>query len=130
MTTAATEPRAIAPAWRVAVQQAANRNRHQREIVLRYPAIAKRLTEPPLRLAEPRQWTGYIPGYWEAEDRHGRVRPNLSPIRAQLEAILFAACERADAETQAALPAPADMPALEAAPEAPADELTPPWRTQ
>jgi hypothetical protein len=89
---------AITPAWRTAVHQGQARNRQQREIVLRYPDIAKRLCGPPMSLKEPRQWSGFIPDYWEAEDKLGRVRPNNSPVRAQLFEVFMAACERADAD--------------------------------
>lgn len=121
--TAVAEPRPFAAAWRAAVAQATTRNRHQRALVLRFPAIAKRLTEPPLRLAEPQQWTGYIPGYWESEDKAGRVRPNTSPIRAQLAEILQAAAEAADQQTPAA---PLDTDPMQGA----ASGITPPWRTR
>lgn len=123
MTAAVDAPQqTIASAWRLAVRQAAIRNQHQRALVLRFPAIAKRLCEPPLRLAFPHQWTGYIPGYWESEDRHGRVRTNNSPVRAQLAQILQDAAERADAEAgQGAAPTrDAETP----------EQITPPWRTQ
>ncbi len=86
-------------AWRAAAAQAATRNRHQRALVLRYPDIAKRLTEPPARFADPAQWSGYIPGYWGPEDRTGRVQPNTSPVRGQLAEILQAAAERSDRES-------------------------------
>lgn len=79
-------------------QQGLAAARYNRELVLRYPDIAKRLTEPPLKLAEPRQWTGYAPGPYLPEDVHGRTRPNPSPVRVQLLEILHAAAERADSQ--------------------------------
>jgi hypothetical protein len=145
MTAATTQPApetAIEPAWRTAVHQGRLRNQQQRAIVLRYPDIAKRLTEPPARFTEPRQWSGFIPDYWLPEDKSGRLRPNASPVRAQLAEILMAACERHDAETKATAvgaathtstedgtaagdtqPTTQPSPAVDAA-------LTPPWRTR
>lgn len=98
--------------WRTLLAQAAaqeaENNRRNRDLVLRYPDIAVKLTAPPLRLSRPENWNGSLPGPYlpEEEDpdgRHGpgRVRPNRSPVRAQLLAILHEAAERADAETKA-----------------------------
>jgi hypothetical protein len=69
---------------------------YQRELILRYPDVAVKLTAPPLSLANPQQWSGYIPGPYHPEDEHGRVRPNRSPVRAQLLALLDEAAHRAD----------------------------------
>lgn len=113
----------ITEAWRAALRQADTRNRHQRTLVLRFPDIAKRLCEPPLGLKDPQQWTGYIPGYWDAEGPHGHVRPNTSPIRAQLAEILQTAAAHAD--QQRAVIA-LDAEPMQGVPTA----VTPPWRNQ
>lgn len=86
--------------WRKRVSAAAVAgpllNQQRRELVLRYPDLAAKLTQPPYSLARPDQWTGFIPaGDYEA--RHGRV-PVDAPIRAQLLAILNEAAQRADNE--------------------------------
>lgn len=82
-------------------QAAKTRNR---ELVLRYPDLAKRLCDPPLKATSPETWSGFVPGRWLPEDEDGRMRPNTSPIRAQLLAILTEAADRADQDTR---PAPA-----------------------
>lgn len=63
--------------------------RRNRELVLRHPDVAKRLTDPPLSYQRPDQWTGYIPGpEW-------RGQANDSIRRAALIDIVMAA-EAAD----------------------------------
>lgn len=84
----------------IAAQEAEN-NRRNRELVLRYPDIAAKLCAPPLRHSRPDVWNGSLPGPYLPEGADGRVRPNRSPVRAQLLAILHEAAERADAETKA-----------------------------
>jgi len=43
------------------VAEAKRRNMIRRERVLRYPDLAKLLTEPPLNYDRPDQWNGYVP---------------------------------------------------------------------
>jgi len=69
----------------------------RRDLVLRYPDIAAKLTAPPLKLADPRQWSGFIPA-GDHEGPNGARIPNHSPLRAQLVAVFNEACERADAQ--------------------------------
>lgn len=83
-------------------------NRERRALVLAYPDIAKRLCEPPMNLSHPEAWNGFVPGRWLPEDEDGRIRPNTSPIRAQLLASLAEAAEKADHDTR---PAPTPQPA-------------------
>jgi hypothetical protein len=59
-----------------------------RERVLRYPDLAQKLTEPPLRYANPRQWNGFIP-----PDVCGQ-QLNLSPRRDALWALATEAYRR------------------------------------
>lgn len=73
-------------------------NEQRRAMVLRYRDVAAKLTGPPLRLKSPDQWTGFVPGPWMPEGNGGSARPNPSPIRAQLMAVLTEAAERADAD--------------------------------
>lgn len=68
----------------------------QRALLLRHPDIADWLREPPLKLSTPANWSGYLPGAWLPEDQYGNVRPNPSPIRAQILAALMAAAARED----------------------------------
>jgi hypothetical protein len=69
-----------------------------REIVLRYSDIAAKLKEPPLKCADPKTWSGCIPGPHHAESAGGVLRPNRSGIREQLLVIVMEAAVRADAE--------------------------------
>lgn len=79
---------------------------HNRELVLRYPDIAAKLTAPPFKCADPRAWSGFVPGALCPEDVRGRVALNQTPIRAQLLAILHEAAQRADAQSTALTGAP------------------------
>jgi hypothetical protein len=79
-------------------------NQTRRELVLRYPDIAAKLTLPPMSLARPDCWNGFIPAE-DYEGPHGLV-PNDSPIRAQLVAILDEAAHRADNQAKPATPTP------------------------
>jgi hypothetical protein len=72
----------------------------QHKLVMRYPDIAARLCDPPLRYASPNQWHGFIPPAYDRERVDGTTPLNTSPYRAALMAILEAAAERADAERQ------------------------------
>lgn len=64
----------------------------RRELVLRYPDIAAKLTERPLRFSRPEAWNGYIPPKL-TPDRDG-YRLNTSPFRAALVAICAEAEQR------------------------------------
>lgn len=66
-----------------------DRCKARRARVLAHPDIAARLCDPPMRYPTPEMWTGYIPGPTRGEDR-----PNYSPIRRQLLAIVQAVHER------------------------------------
>ena len=72
--------------------------RQRRELVLRYPDIAAKLCAPPLKHSRPEVWNGSLPGPYLPEGADGRVRPNRSPVRAQLLAVLTEAAARADHE--------------------------------
>lgn len=75
----------------------------RRDLVLAYPDIAAKLKLPPLKLADPRQWSGFIPAA-DHEGPNGTRIPNDSPLRAQLVAVFNEACERADAQQRPAGP--------------------------
>lgn len=67
-----------------------DRNAERRASVLRYPDLAKKLTEEPHCWTKPERWNGYIPpALWNQA-------PNKSPQRAALLA-LVAEAERRDA---------------------------------
>lgn len=63
---------------------------YRRGLVLRYPDLAERLTEPPVKLARPDVWTGYIP---PATDCVGAL--NTTPCRPALLALVAEAERRA-----------------------------------
>jgi hypothetical protein len=83
-------------------------SRERRERVLAHKDLASRLTEPPLRLGDPRHWNGWIPPRWLPEDccdicaggrpscssREHTRRPNESAVRKQLVAIAAEALQR------------------------------------
>lgn len=82
--------------FRAAAARSKAESQARRQRVLSYPDLAVKLTEPPLGLAHPRQWSGWIPSRYHAEsacsgcarglactDEH-HARLNESPIRAQL----------------------------------------------
>lgn len=93
----------------IAAQEHEN-NRRNRELVLRYPDIAAKLTAPPLKHSRPEVWNGSVPGPYLPEREDGTVRPNRSPVRAQLLAILTEAAERSDHDSR---PAPATQRAAD-----------------
>lgn len=64
------------------MRDGAARNAHQRTAILAHPDLAKKLTEPPISLARPEQWSGYIP---PAVTCTNAINP--SPVRAALWAI-------------------------------------------
>lgn len=71
----------------------------RRARVLRYPDLAKRLTQPPLNIPTPEMWTGYVPparGPWGGSDGFGDVKviANNSPARAALVEISAEALRR------------------------------------
>jgi hypothetical protein len=83
----------------------------RRARVLAHPDLARRLTDPPLRLSDPSRWSGWIPPKTLAEEccvhcagsnprppcrgcPH-RTRANDSPIRRQLVEIVAEALRRA-----------------------------------
>jgi len=60
---------------------------HRRGLVLRYPELAAKLTEPPIGFTAPEKWNGYIP---PATDCTGamntaRCRPALLALVAEAE---------------------------------------------
>ena len=77
-------------------------NARRRALVLRYPELAAKLTEPPIRHTTPEHWTGYIPPAYDAETYGGGQPINTSPVRAALVAILAEAEARAGTERKAA----------------------------
>jgi hypothetical protein len=88
-------------AWRYAAAEAHKQSVEQRKLILTYPDIAAKLCQAPFGYAEPLQWTGFIPPPYESEGPGGMGRPNRSPYRAALLALLEEAAERADGEQQA-----------------------------
>ncbi|GGV91958.1 hypothetical protein [Streptomyces massasporeus] len=77
---------------------------HRRGLVLRYPDIAAKLTEPPIGFTSPEKWNGYIP---PATDCTGamntaRCRPALLALVAEAERRLHQPQEVAEAIEEAA----------------------------
>lgn len=88
------EDRPLAP-WQQAVTAAKQEAKQRRERVLRYPDIAAKLTHPPLNLANPTMWNGYIPPRTlPSNDDNPYDEANQSPIRQQLVAIAADALRR------------------------------------
>jgi hypothetical protein len=82
-------------------------NTRRRQLVLRYPDLAEQLTQPPLALQKPEQWSGCL-----APTHTATGAPNRSPVRAQVAALI------AEAERRAA---PAATPGDSNEPAGPAD---------
>lgn len=89
-----------AEAARIAAQARATA-KELRTLVLSYPDLATRLTEPPIGFKHADQWTGYVPPAFDA-DVGGVVKPNRSPIREALLDIVTEAAARDDARRSAA----------------------------
>lgn len=70
-------------------------NARRRALVLRYPDLAARLTDPPVRHTTPEHWTGYIPPAYDAPTLGGAAPINHSPARAALAALVAEAERRA-----------------------------------
>ena len=103
--------------FQLTTAQAHERNVAQRALVLAHPEVARRLTDYPLALREPKCWNGFVPPELWREER------NDTPQRAQLLAII-AEAQRHDADgcdcyAAAAEPAP---PTSDAQPPALSDE--------
>lgn len=80
-------------AYRKAVhRQAIDLRNTRRAAVLAHPDLAERLKSAPLSVAEPRQWSGFVPPA-TVERRHSASLIN-SPVRAQLVAIVTEAQRR------------------------------------
>jgi hypothetical protein len=77
-------------------------NKRRRALVLRYPELAARLCEPPIRHTTPEHWTGYIPPAYDAPALGGAEPINTSPARAALVALLAEAEARTATERKAA----------------------------
>ena len=59
---------------------------HRRGMVLRYPDLATKLTEPPLRFASPEHWNGFIPpATWNQAMNTAPCRPALLALVAEAE---------------------------------------------
>lgn len=55
--------------------------KHNRDTVLAHPAVAARLTRPPLSYAKPEQWNGYVPPYlWNGQVNNSSRRAALIDI--------------------------------------------------
>lgn len=91
--------------YRRAVAEKRDEHAARRARVLRYPDLAARLTEPPLRFPRPTQWSGYIPPRVLAEDtcprcpagcvnREHTAKVNASPERRALVEIASEALRR------------------------------------
>lgn len=85
-----------------AARQAAKQTDDQHKLINRYKDIAAKLCDPPLNCDRPGQWHGYIPPAYDGQREDGSARPNTSPVRVQLMAILEEAAERADGERRPA----------------------------
>ncbi len=77
---------------------------HRRGLVLRYPDLAAKLTEPPIGFTRPEMWNGYIP---PATDCMGamntaRCRPALLALVAEAERRLHQPRETAETLEEAA----------------------------
>lgn len=97
--------RSITELYRQAHAAAEAEHAERRRLVLAYPDLAQRLTQPPIGYTDPRQWTGYIPPYMiEGPTQHGRNTwtRNLSPVRVHLVAITREATARTYGEPVAA----------------------------
>lgn len=66
----------------------------ERELVLRYPDLAARLTEPPFDYDRPQQWNGFVP---PATQCTGAINP--SPRRKALLELVHEARNREQQET-------------------------------
>jgi hypothetical protein len=62
---------------------------HRRGLVLRYPDLAAKLTQPPISHSSPEMWNGYIP---PATDCTGAI--NTAPCRPALLALVTEAESR------------------------------------
>lgn len=83
------------PPWKQAITAAKRDAKARRERVLRYPDIAAKLTQPPLNLADPTMWNGYIPPRTlPGRDDEPYDKSNDSPVRQQLVAIAAEALQR------------------------------------
>lgn len=59
---------------------------HRRGLVLRYPDLAAKLTEPPIGFSAPEKWTGYIPpATWNQAMNTAPCRPALLALVAEAE---------------------------------------------
>jgi hypothetical protein len=76
--------------WKAETARASETCARRKALVLRYPDLAERLTEPPLSYARPECWNG---GLGTGSDWAGR--PNTSPSYLQLAAIVAEAEQRA-----------------------------------
>lgn len=83
--------------WGDPVEQEQQKCRDRRRRVLAHPDIAIRLTHPPMRYPSPEMWTGFIPPALISSGAGDK--PNKSPIRKQLIAIVQAVADREAAES-------------------------------
>ena len=59
---------------------------HRRGLVLRYPDLAAKLTEPPLRFTSPEHWNGFIPpATWNQAMNTAACRPALIALVEEAE---------------------------------------------
>jgi hypothetical protein len=78
--------------------EARSNNNRLKALVLAHPDLAAQLLEKPLAFERPEQWSGYIAGnHWDG-------RPNRSPYREQLAALVAEAERRANTPATAATP--------------------------
>lgn len=67
--------------WDQFIEEYRETCRRQRDLVLRHPHIAVRLTQRPLSYATPEQWTGYVPPYqWNGSINDSSRRAALIDI--------------------------------------------------
>ncbi len=100
----------VSDLWRDALVSSKEASQRRRERVLSHEDLAKRLTEPPLALSDPRRWSGWIPPRTAPEEccsscgtastrppcrgwEH-RSRVADSPVRRQLVLIVAEAMAR------------------------------------
>ena len=67
----------------------------RRALVLKYPDLAQKLTEPPIGHTLPEHWTGYIPPAYDPETYGGGRPINTAPCRPALLALVAEAEQRA-----------------------------------
>lgn len=89
----------LGPYLRQATEAAHAENERRRRLVLRFPDLAVRLTQPPIGHATPEHWTGYIPPETTCTGaiNDSPARPALLALVAEAEARAGQTVQRHDA---------------------------------